>query len=512
MIDLRLHFETITNLLLYGSTLVFICWWVYYRFVRSASVSLVPFIAIGITCYLAWTLLAGIGHDEGEHLHCSWMVAQGLIPYRDFWQHHGLMEWLILAPLFTLRVMPHSAWMIYVARLIATLILTLQCALGWRIARTVFGKSASLPLYLLVFFCAATNGEFAYLRPDTFQALGIMAGLYAYIAGERNRNRSLFLCGVAFAISMSFVFKQFFILFLPVIGALLERGSFRSKMYRLLLYGVGLCIGSIPLVSYLYSHGIVREFFYWVLEFNRQRFFLTATLPLGIALVSGWGALLLWRKSRGGGDSRSALLLLAFGVSTISALLTTLTYGSYYYIGPWLLLASTVAAGCPLAEIARARVFTMRRVLAVGGCIGLLMASTIVSAKIHKRSSFREDSKMMNRLIQLCQNETCLIFLPYHPIVVNDATRLYSDWQYYFLDRYPAVNKDLGKDAFARQIITNRPAVISYRNRRNELFADLFLKGALSKDGYQKLMSFVSSNYTSRYVGPIKYYLRNDKL
>jgi hypothetical protein len=38
--------------------------------------------------------------DELEHAHAAWCVAQGLIPYRDFFEHHPPALYLLSAPLF----------------------------------------------------------------------------------------------------------------------------------------------------------------------------------------------------------------------------------------------------------------------------------------------------------------------------------------------------------------------------------------------------------------------------
>jgi hypothetical protein len=39
--------------------------------------------------------------DEFEHLHGSWMVHSGFLPYRDFWQNHTPLLYFVLAPLLS---------------------------------------------------------------------------------------------------------------------------------------------------------------------------------------------------------------------------------------------------------------------------------------------------------------------------------------------------------------------------------------------------------------------------
>ena len=40
--------------------------------------------------------------DEFEHLHASWLVSEGFIPYRDFFEHHHPLLWYISAPIVSI--------------------------------------------------------------------------------------------------------------------------------------------------------------------------------------------------------------------------------------------------------------------------------------------------------------------------------------------------------------------------------------------------------------------------
>ena len=40
--------------------------------------------------------------DEFEHLHASWLISKGFIPYRDFFEHHHPLLWYISAPIVSL--------------------------------------------------------------------------------------------------------------------------------------------------------------------------------------------------------------------------------------------------------------------------------------------------------------------------------------------------------------------------------------------------------------------------
>ncbi|HQO35867.1 MAG TPA: hypothetical protein PLG59_14485, partial [bacterium] len=40
--------------------------------------------------------------DEFEHLHAAFCTNQGMVPYRDFFEHHTPLFWIFLQPLYLL--------------------------------------------------------------------------------------------------------------------------------------------------------------------------------------------------------------------------------------------------------------------------------------------------------------------------------------------------------------------------------------------------------------------------
>ena len=54
-------------------------------------------VCIYITCFTT-----SIGGDTLEHMHSSYLVHLGKIPYRDFFQHHNPLLWFLFSPLLGL--------------------------------------------------------------------------------------------------------------------------------------------------------------------------------------------------------------------------------------------------------------------------------------------------------------------------------------------------------------------------------------------------------------------------
>ena len=63
------------------------------RLFRIFSLFCLIFIAYGFI-YSGFQIV-----DEFEHLHASWLIFEGKLPYRDFLEHHNPLLWYISAPI-----------------------------------------------------------------------------------------------------------------------------------------------------------------------------------------------------------------------------------------------------------------------------------------------------------------------------------------------------------------------------------------------------------------------------
>ena len=79
--------------------------------------------------------------DHAEHIHAAWLVWQGQVPYRDFFQHHNPLLWYLFAPVTQLFY--RDTAIVYAARVAAIL--------GW--------GAVLYKLYALV--CAGFGGRAA---------------------------------------------------------------------------------------------------------------------------------------------------------------------------------------------------------------------------------------------------------------------------------------------------------------------------------------------------------------
>ena len=74
-----------------------------------------------------------IDPDESEHLHAAWLVSAGLVPYRDFWDHHAPLFFYAMAPLTRWLTDNPSVYLVGRALMLVAAAATL--ALLYRLAR-----------------------------------------------------------------------------------------------------------------------------------------------------------------------------------------------------------------------------------------------------------------------------------------------------------------------------------------------------------------------------------------
>src|SRR5689334_7412276 len=61
--------------------------------------AMTPFIGAAVLARLfALTFLRPLNPDEVEFFRASDWVRQGLVPFRDFWEHHTPLQWFVFAP------------------------------------------------------------------------------------------------------------------------------------------------------------------------------------------------------------------------------------------------------------------------------------------------------------------------------------------------------------------------------------------------------------------------------
>lgn len=204
--------------------------------------------------------------DDVEHLHSTWLVYQGYIPYEDFFQHHNPLLWYLFAPL--VGFFAYDIAVFDVVRIISTLVmfLTLYYAAKIVIRYISSSKYAGLLTIASVFpsYVVLSGQDF---RPDNYMVCSFMAGLYFFFAYlEEHKQKQLIISFLL--MFLTFMFMQKSIFFLAVIGVAVLYLLYKKEI-KLRDFGYALIlplIGLIFFIGWLAYHGMIEK--YWLCNFT----------------------------------------------------------------------------------------------------------------------------------------------------------------------------------------------------------------------------------------------------
>jgi hypothetical protein len=250
-------------------------------------------------CVLALALLGGLfffrlanfrtrwfNPDELEHMHVSWCIAKGMVPYRDFFEHHTPWLWYMLAPLLAGEAVASDlgpAVQALTSARATSLVLSAAslCALIW------LGRIWSGPLCgaLSALFLAGTRIFFdktVEVRPDVgslFLWIGCLVGLaYALGGGDPSRDRRGPVLAAGLCLGAAVMFQQKILFVIPGLGlagcAWILLGAPGSvRLARLCAAGwfvVGLCAPLAATWACFAALGAGWDFFNWNFLLNAR--------------------------------------------------------------------------------------------------------------------------------------------------------------------------------------------------------------------------------------------------
>ena len=191
-----------------------------------------------VTAFSALAMVASLAFmfvdpwDDWEHLHASWLVWSGKVPYKDFFEHHNPLLWFMLAPV--LGLFYGSAKVIYAARIYMLIISAITWFFIYKICRR-FLKEKRIWLFIILFLLTFGHYSFhenAEIRADILMYMFFWSGLYNYFAYLQTRkHENLAWCFTLFVLSFLSLQKILPILFILGLSGLyfLQKGKIRWR-------------------------------------------------------------------------------------------------------------------------------------------------------------------------------------------------------------------------------------------------------------------------------------------
>ena len=238
--------------------------------------------------------------DETEHLHMSWLVSTGMIPYRDFFEHHNPLLWYVFAPISALFF--NSAYVLYAGHFFSMFVSAAALVYIYKITVRYLASPTAAIIALILYAEFNWMGRITFIefRPDVFMNFCFWCGLYYYMRYmEQKKVKNLSIAFTMF--TLSFLFLQKIILLLFFLG-LYTLYRLYIKDFRWIDIIKALMIPTVIIsgfVAYLYFNGALNTYFMLNYSLNSilaqyfglyQMVFWFKTTLLFLPLINGYGA------------------------------------------------------------------------------------------------------------------------------------------------------------------------------------------------------------------------------
>ena len=257
--------------------------------------------------FAVWTIFfteTGNG-DNVEHIHATWLIANGKVPYRDFFQHHNPLLWYIFAPFLSLIKNPINILNILDAVHAVSVIVGIGTFFAVYKACKIFFANKYASLLSLLVLCPPYYYIYCFnYNPDTFMAFFFVWGIFFLFTYWRDKKcKDLIFSFVCFWVAVMFTQKILTVLaplgLISICVFYKERAPIRNILYALIVP----ILGTTLFVVYLYYEDALN--LYWQSNFvfnvrmqeyygNRkvdvldyQVFYISVILAL-ISIVTQW--------------------------------------------------------------------------------------------------------------------------------------------------------------------------------------------------------------------------------
>ena len=206
--------------------------------------------------------------DEFEHLHASWLISEGKLPYRDFFEHHHPLLWYVFAPV--VGIFYDNVIIFYIVRGISVIVSVITLIYVYKISLFFTSKTGGIIAIVLSLSSIITLYNFHQFRPDNFMNLFFIMGIYYWLLYLKDKqNKSLTISFVCFAVSVMFLQKISILLMLIEIILLVLIIKKRMQFKTTIISAIPAIILLILFIGYFVYNDIFYEYISLNLRFNQ---------------------------------------------------------------------------------------------------------------------------------------------------------------------------------------------------------------------------------------------------
>lgn len=400
-------------------------------------------------------LRAPVNDDDVYHLHSIWLVAQGNLPYKGFFEIHPPGLWLVLSPVAAVFSSPSRY--VLTARAATAVILALIVWLAARTVRATWLQEAVLTVLALGIM---TRCQIWTFRAEYVAMLLFM--LHVYLLAGMNAAavvRPLFAAAfLGLACTMSIRLLPFLALQPITVLCVAARAPKRQAIN----WVAGLLLGAAPTIFYLTRHHLWTDMWFWAFRFVASldvvrwgveigraemviaclgmaaaaQVFRGKALPLPgrVVVTAAWVLAFLFHLANPQKVDFAALSLLLTTAILLTALVPLIWTG-----------VSVASRDAAIITVAVGTIFFARLI-------------TPVSLPFDRQTQ-RTQLLVLDWLGEIAGSEPVVLIAPYHPMIARDATDLQNAWYYSFWLDSRAIRERLR--SFASTVLDDPPPIIA---------------------------------------------------
>ena len=171
---------------------------------------------------LIFTMFTGTSAmaDELEHIHASWLVWNGQIPYIDFFEHHHSLIWYIFAPL--VGWLEGNILVFFIIRGFILVCSLITLYIVFKLITKYLSDDTAAWLALNIFcFSSAMLNAMVQFKPDIFMHLFFWLGTYyLFVYINEKKQKQINISAICYTISFCFLQTALFLI-LPLIPVIL---------------------------------------------------------------------------------------------------------------------------------------------------------------------------------------------------------------------------------------------------------------------------------------------------
>lgn len=208
--------------------------------------------------------------DVFEHIRAAFMVHNGAVPYRDFFEHHHPLLWFLTAPVVGL--LEKNSEVLAIMDYLTYIFFVIGLGFIYKIVAEFLSNSTAALMSVILLLMPNLFVYYVYFKPDNFMFTCIAGGIYYLFCYMRDKKRRQLVWSY-FWFCTGFLFMQKILVYFSVVGVVSLYLLYKKEMtVKDFLSALVLPLLMILLaLGYFLYHGALYD--YW-----RQNFFFNSEM------------------------------------------------------------------------------------------------------------------------------------------------------------------------------------------------------------------------------------------